>query len=106
MTALTLLHPGATGAKVGGQAPRSGARALYAPPTGRGPASLQRVQEAGLEAAESLESALAASDFVLLVCLPHAAEDVAHEVLTHPFRGVYIEANATSPDPAHRLRRA
>ncbi|MFI6624354.1 hypothetical protein [Streptomyces sp. NPDC050528] len=95
------------GAKVGGQAPRSGARVLYAP-TGRGLASLQRAQEVDLEAAESLESAPAASDYVQLVCLPHAAEDVAHEILTHPFRGAYTEANAISPDPAHhrRLRRA
>jgi hypothetical protein len=84
MTTLTILHPGAIGAKVGGHAPRSGARVLYVP-TGRGPASLQRAQEAGMEAAESLEPALAASDVVLSVCPPYAAQDVAHEVLTHPF---------------------
>jgi hypothetical protein len=29
---------------------------------------------------------------------PHAAEDVAHEALTRPFRGVYVEANPISPD--------
>jgi len=105
MTTLTLLHPGAMGAKVGGQATRTGARVLYVP-TGRGPASLERAREAGLEAAESLESALAVSDFVLSVCPPHAAEDVANEVLTHPFRGVYVEANAISPDRTHRIAAA
>ncbi|WP_019060252.1 NAD(P)-dependent oxidoreductase [Streptomyces prunicolor] len=101
-TTFTLLHPGAMGAKVGGEATRTGTRVLYVP-TGRGPASLQRAREAGLEPAESLESALAASDFVLSVCPPHAAEDVAHEVLAHPFRGVYVEANAINPDRTRRI---
>ncbi|MFJ5307557.1 DUF1932 domain-containing protein [Streptomyces sp. NPDC088350] len=105
MTTLTLLHPGAMGAKVGGQAARSGARVLYVP-TGRSPASLERAREAGLEAAESLQSALTASDFVLSICPPHAAEDVAHEVLAHPFRGVYVEANAISPDRTRRIAAA
>ncbi|MEV6505815.1 DUF1932 domain-containing protein [Streptomyces sp. NPDC051642] len=104
-TTFTLLHPGAMGAKVGGEATRTGTRVLYVP-AGRSPASLQRAREAGLEAAESLESALAASDFVLSVCPPHAAEDVAREVLTHPFRGVYVEANAISPDRTRRIAAA
>ncbi|MGW0835059.1 DUF1932 domain-containing protein [Streptomyces prunicolor] len=104
-TTFTLLHPGAMGAKVGGEATRTGTRVLYVP-TGRSPASLERAREAGLESAESLESALAASDFVLSVCPPHAAEDVAHEVLAHPFRGVYVEANAISPDRTRRIAAA
>ncbi|WP_327404301.1 DUF1932 domain-containing protein [Streptomyces sp. NBC_01288] len=104
-TTFTLLHPGAMGAKVGGEATRTSTRVLYVP-TGRSPASLQRAREAGLEPAESLESALAASDFVLSVCPPHAAEDVAREVLTHPFRGVYVEANAISPDRTRRIAAA
>ncbi|WP_405971901.1 DUF1932 domain-containing protein [Streptomyces sp. NBC_00988] len=104
-TTFTLLHPGAMGARVGGEATRTGTRVLYVP-TGRSPASLQRAREAGLEPAGSLESALAASDFVLSVCPPHAAEDVAREVLTHPFRGVYVEANAISPDRTRRIAAA
>ncbi len=101
----TLLHPGAMGAKVGGEATRTGTRVLYVP-VGRSPASLQRARAAGLEPAGSLESALGASDFVLSVCPPHAAEDVAHEVLAHPFRGVYVEANAISPDRTRRIAAA
>jgi 3-hydroxyisobutyrate dehydrogenase-like beta-hydroxyacid dehydrogenase len=105
MTTLTLLHPGAMGAKVGGQAALAGARVLYVP-TGRSAASLQRAREEGLEAADSLQSALEASDFVLSVCPPHAAEEVAHEVLAHSFRGVYVEANAISPDRTRRIAAA
>lgn len=104
-TTFTLLHPGAMGARTGGEATRTGTRVLYVP-TGRSPASLQRARAAGLEPADSLESALAASDFVLSVCPPHAAEDVAREVLAHPFRGVYVEANAISPDRTRRIAAA
>lgn len=105
MTTLTLLHPGAMGAKVGGQAARTGTRVLYVP-AGRGPATLERAREAGLEAAGSLESALEASDLVLSVCPPQAAEDVAHEVLAHSFQGVFVEANAISPDRTRRIAAA
>ncbi|NUR39026.1 MAG: NAD(P)-dependent oxidoreductase [Streptomyces sp.] len=104
-TTVTLLHPGAMGAPVGGQAARTGTRVLYVP-TGRGPASVERARQAGLEAADSLESALSVSDLVLSICPPHAAEDVAHEVLEHGFRGVYVEANAISPDRATRIGKA
>jgi 3-hydroxyisobutyrate dehydrogenase-like beta-hydroxyacid dehydrogenase len=72
-------------------------------PAGRSPANVKRAREAGLEAAGSLGSALAMSDLVLSICPPHAAEDVAHEVLGHAFRGVYVEANAISPDRARRI---
>ncbi|MGW1497386.1 NAD(P)-binding domain-containing protein [Streptomyces mirabilis] len=102
MTTVTLLHPGAMGAEVGAQAHRAGARVLHVP-TGRGSASVERAQKAGLEAAESLGSALAVSDLVLSICPPHAAEDVAREVLEHAFTGVYVEANAISPDRALRI---
>ncbi|SNX58247.1 3-hydroxyisobutyrate dehydrogenase-like beta-hydroxyacid dehydrogenase [Streptomyces sp. TLI_55] len=104
-TTVTLLHPGAMGAPVGGQATRTGARVLYVP-AGRGPASLERARQAGLEAADSLASALSVSDLVLSICPPHAAEDVAHEVLEHGFRGLYVEANAISPDRATRIGKA
>ncbi|MET7679776.1 DUF1932 domain-containing protein [Streptomyces sp. NPDC005423] len=105
MTTLTLLHPGAMGAKVGAQAVRGGARVLHVP-ADRSPASLRRAREAGLEAAGSLASALSESDLVLSLCPPHAAEEVAHEVLAHAFQGVYAEANAISPDRVHRIAAA
>ncbi|WP_329534286.1 hypothetical protein OG568_33895 [Streptomyces sp. NBC_01450] len=46
---------------------------------------------------------MAVSDLVLSVCPPHAAEDAAYEVLGHAFRGVYVEANAISPERALRI---
>ncbi|MCX4433662.1 hypothetical protein [Streptomyces mirabilis] len=96
MTTVTLLHPGAMGPEVGAQAHRAGTRVLHVP-TGRGSASVERARKAGLEAAESLGSALAVSDLVLSICPPHAAEDVAREVLEHAFTGVYVEGTPSAP---------
>ncbi|MDH6222405.1 NAD(P)-dependent oxidoreductase [Streptomyces pseudovenezuelae] len=104
-TTVTLLHPGSMGAPVGARVRRAGARVLYVP-AGRGPASIERAREAGLEAAESLEAALAVSDLVLSICPPHAAENVAHEVLGHAFRGIYMDANAISPERTLRIAAA
>jgi 3-hydroxyisobutyrate dehydrogenase-like beta-hydroxyacid dehydrogenase len=72
-------------------------------PAGRSPASVERARDAGLEPSASLAGALAASDAVLSVCPPQAAEDVAREVLAHGFRGVYVDANAISPERALRI---
>ncbi|MFF7947130.1 NAD(P)-dependent oxidoreductase [Streptomyces griseorubiginosus] len=105
MTTVTLLHPGAMGAPVGAHAGRAGARVLYVP-IGRGSASIDRARKAGLEAAESLGAALAVSDLIMSICPPHAAEDVAHDVLAHTFRGIYVEANAISPERALRIANA
>lgn len=91
MTTLTHLRPGAMGANAGGQATRTDARVRYVP-TGRSLVGLERAR--------------AASDFALSACPPHTAEDVAHEVLSHPFRGVYVEADAIGPDRTQRIAAA
>jgi len=40
---------------------------------------------------------------LISVCPPHAAEDVAREVLAAGFRGLYIDANAIAPKRAVRI---
>ncbi|GAB2607503.1 NAD(P)-dependent oxidoreductase [Streptomyces capparidis] len=98
---LTLLHPGAMGAPVAGHAVRAGHWVLWCP-DGRGPATARRAEEAGLTAAE-LPRALAASDVVLSICPPAAAEDVARLVAATGFSGLYVEANAVSPRRLERI---
>jgi 3-hydroxyisobutyrate dehydrogenase-like beta-hydroxyacid dehydrogenase len=46
---------------------------------------------------------VAGSDVVLSICPPAIAEDVAHEVFGHGFDGIYVEANAISPDRMRRI---
>ena len=103
MTTVTVLHPGSMGATVAAEAVSTGHEVLWVS-TGRSPATAQRAAKAGLTSCASLESALRASETVLSICPPHVAEDVAYEVAQYgPFDGIYIDANAISPQRMQRI---
>jgi 3-hydroxyisobutyrate dehydrogenase-like beta-hydroxyacid dehydrogenase len=102
VTTLTVLHPGAMGAAVATQASRSGHKVLWVP-AHRSAATQERARKAGLTACPSLKEALDASEVVLSLCPPHAAEDVAVSVARHGFTGLYVEANAISPERMERI---
>ncbi|MDT3395300.1 DUF1932 domain-containing protein [Streptomyces sp. B1866] len=102
MTVITLLHPGSMGAAVGAQAVRGGARVLWVP-TGRSAATAERAERSGLEGRASLAEALLDSDLVISVCPSQAAEDIALQVAGQPFGGVFVDANAVSPQRALRF---
>jgi 3-hydroxyisobutyrate dehydrogenase-like beta-hydroxyacid dehydrogenase len=46
-----------------------------------------------------------ASEIVLSVCPPHAAGDVAREVVELGFSGLYVECNAISPDRTRAIQK-
>jgi 3-hydroxyisobutyrate dehydrogenase-like beta-hydroxyacid dehydrogenase len=96
-----VLHPGEMGAAVAAEARRGGARVVWCP-TGRSQATLARARRAGLEAVDDMEKLLGMADIVLAICPPTAAQQVAIQVSQHHYKGLYVEANATSP---HRCRR-
>ena len=101
MRTIGLLHPGAMGSAVGASLlPR--ARVLWAS-EGRSAATVDRAARAGLEDARNLDALAAASDLVISVCPPHAAEDVGREVAATGFAGVYLDANAVSPARTRRI---
>ncbi|MEU3601131.1 DUF1932 domain-containing protein [Streptomyces sp. NPDC006798] len=93
---VAVLHPGAMGAAVAGQAVGAGHRVVWVS-TGRGEATRGRAGAAGLTECASLSEALAVSGIVLSVCPPQAAEEVAAAVAGHGYGGVYVEGNAISP---------
>jgi 3-hydroxyisobutyrate dehydrogenase-like beta-hydroxyacid dehydrogenase len=92
-----ILHPGAMGASVAAQAVTAGA-GLWWLPQGRSAATRERAAEAGLRSAATLRELTETCDVVLSVCPPAAALDVAHQVAATGFRGVYVDANAISPE--------
>lgn len=102
MTTLTVLHPGAMGAAIATQASRPGHQVLWVP-ADRSAATQERARKAGLTACPTLAEALDASEVVLSLCPPHAAEDVAVSVARHGFTGLYVEANAISPERMERI---
>ncbi|MBB1245494.1 DUF1932 domain-containing protein [Streptomyces durbertensis] len=101
MTTVTILHPGSMGAAVAAQA--IGARRVLWVAAGRSSVTTERAERAGMTPCTSLEEALAASDAVISICPPHVAEDVATEVAAHAFNGLYLDANAISPQRMERI---
>jgi 3-hydroxyisobutyrate dehydrogenase-like beta-hydroxyacid dehydrogenase len=98
-----VLHPGEMGAAIGGAAREIGAEVLWAPED-RSPATKERAEESGLEAA-SLPELLGRCEVVLSVCPPHAALSVAEEVASLGFHNIYVDANAVSPETTRAVSR-
>jgi 3-hydroxyisobutyrate dehydrogenase-like beta-hydroxyacid dehydrogenase len=90
------------GSAVGAAARAGGARVVWSS-AGRGEATRRRAVDAGLEDAGTLAAALAAAEIALSVCPPHAATEVARSVADHGFRGVFVDANAVSPETTRRV---
>ncbi|MGW4688539.1 DUF1932 domain-containing protein [Streptomyces sp. NPDC004244] len=97
-----ILHPGSMGAAVAACAATNAAAVVWCA-AGRSSASVARAAQFGLTAVATLSELLERSDIVLSLCPPAAAEDLARDVARHGFTGVYVEANAISPERAQRI---
>src|SRR5262245_50436200 len=104
MKRIGLLHPGAMGASVGAAA-RSNQHTVLWASAGRSGSTGARARRANLEDAGTVADVVKASEIVLSVCPPHAAEEVAGEVMQLGFSGVYVECNAISPDRTRAIQR-
>lgn len=103
MQRIGLIHPGAMGASVGAAASRKHT-VLWAS-QGRSASTGERAQRANLEDVGTVAELVKASDIVLSVCPPHAAEDVANEVVQLGFSGLYVDGNAISPDRSRIIQK-
>jgi 3-hydroxyisobutyrate dehydrogenase-like beta-hydroxyacid dehydrogenase len=97
-----ILHPGAMGISVAASALRSGHQVCYAS-EGRSEATRTRATEHKLHDLETLADLCAECSLIISVCPPHAAEDVAAQVIAHGFKGLYLDANAISPQKAKHI---
>ncbi len=95
-----LLHPGAMGAVVGALVQDD---VLWAS-AGRSPETTERAAAAGLVDVGTVEALVARAGTILSICPPHAALDVAGQVAGRGFSGLYVDANAVSPETAGRIR--
>jgi 3-hydroxyisobutyrate dehydrogenase-like beta-hydroxyacid dehydrogenase len=95
-----LLHPGEMGSAVGATLAARGETVIWAS-AGRGPATAERAQSAGLEDAGSVQELCRRSDVIISVCPPHAAVEVAGSA--KGFAGIYVDANAVSPATAQSI---
>ena len=101
-TRLGLLHPGNMGISVGAAAQNSGIEVYWAS-DGRSDQTRARAEQYALHDAGSLQTLVQTCELLISVCPPHAAEEVADQVLGHGFKGLFVEANAISPGRAARI---
>jgi len=94
-----VLHPGAMGARVAQHAAGTGAR-VYWVETGRSAESRERAEDAGLLSVGSVKELASRCGIILSICPPAAALEVARSVAATAFSGIYVDANAISPEHA------
>lgn len=100
-----IVHPGEMGVSIAANLQQSGHPVAWAS-AGRSPATVDRAAQHALRDAGTLEALCAACAVIVSVCPPHAAEDVARDVLAAGFRGLYVDANAIAPQRVLRMRDA
>jgi 3-hydroxyisobutyrate dehydrogenase-like beta-hydroxyacid dehydrogenase len=94
-----LLFPGSMGAPVGGAVR---AQVVWAS-EGRSEATARRAAEAGLVDVGSVEEVVRSGEIVLSICPPAIAEELAGQVAALGFDGLYVDANAISPQRMERI---
>ena len=102
MTKLALLHPGQMGISIAASAKNSGCDVHWAS-QGRSPQTHERAAQHDLRDAHTLAQLCATCSVIVCVCPPHAAKEVAEQVAAHAFTGLYVDANAISPQRAQRI---
>jgi 3-hydroxyisobutyrate dehydrogenase-like beta-hydroxyacid dehydrogenase len=100
-----ILHPGAMGTSVAASAKNSG-YTVYWVSEGRSQQTHERANKVNLLDIQSVAKLCDECSIIFSVCPPHAAEDVAKEVINNGFNGVYLDANAISPQRAIRIDHA
>jgi 3-hydroxyisobutyrate dehydrogenase-like beta-hydroxyacid dehydrogenase len=99
---LGILHPGEMGVTVALAAQNSG-HYVYWVSAGRSTQTRERADKIALIDAESFANLCETCSILICVCPPGAAEDVAGQVAAQGFQGLYIDANAISPQRAQKI---
>jgi len=99
---LGILHPGNMGISVAASAQASGWEVYWAS-EGRSSQSRARAEKHNLRDAGTLANLCEMCTIVASVCPPHAAEEVAEQVVAQGFSGLYLDANAISPQRVRRI---
>jgi 3-hydroxyisobutyrate dehydrogenase-like beta-hydroxyacid dehydrogenase len=90
------------GISVAASAKNSGCT-VYWVGAGRSTQSHARAQQQDLRDAGTLADLCRMSEIIVSVCPPHAAEEVAGEVIEQGFQGIFVDANAISPQRANNI---
>jgi len=97
-----IINPGAMGISIAASARDSGYDVIWAS-SGRSVDSIARAAEHTLRDVGTLEELCKQASIVVSVCPPHAAEAVADAVIAYGFDGLFVDANAISPQGTLRI---
>lgn len=97
-----ILHPGSMGVAVATTMKRGGNEVIWAG-NGRSKTTQQRAFDVQLRDVHTVAAMCRQADVIISVCPPHAADAVAEQVIDAAFTGLYIDANAISPQKAQRI---
>ena len=104
MQRIGIIHPGEMGISVAASARNSGHEVYWAS-EGRSPETRDRAVKHGLRDAATIANLCKTCAVIVSVCPPGAASEVAGEVLSHGFTGLFVDANAISPTRAADINR-
>jgi 3-hydroxyisobutyrate dehydrogenase-like beta-hydroxyacid dehydrogenase len=96
------LHPGEMGISLAVSTQESG-HAVYWVSEGRSDKTRDRAEKFNLQDVGTLHQLCEICSVIISVCPPHAAEEVALNVSDCSYTGLYIDANAISPQRAKRI---
>jgi 3-hydroxyisobutyrate dehydrogenase-like beta-hydroxyacid dehydrogenase len=104
MSKIGLLYPGEMGVSIASSAINNGNR-VYWMSQGRSDKTRARAEKYDLIEIDSLFRFCQICELIISVCPPHAAEEVARSVREAGFHGLYLDANAISPQRAVKIGR-
>lgn len=97
-----IIHPGEMGISVAASAQTGGSTVMWAS-QGRSPQTRARATDYSLVDAGTVENMCRSCSILISVCPPHAAGEVADQVLACSFKGLYVDVNAISPRKAKQI---
>lgn len=99
---LGILHPGEMGISLAA-AVRGAGHDVFWSSEGRSDRTRARAQEHDLTELNTLKEFCAVCPVIISVCPPHAAEETASQVRACGFQGIYVDANAISPEHTRHI---
>ena len=99
---VVILHPGNMGVTIGAAALARAEEVRWVL-ANRSNDTHERAVAAGLVGYDSVAAALEDANVVFSVCPPYAAGEVAATVAECGYRGLFVDANAVSPESARKV---
>jgi 3-hydroxyisobutyrate dehydrogenase-like beta-hydroxyacid dehydrogenase len=102
MSKIGILHPGEMGISIAASAINSGHQ-VYWLSQNRSDQTRTRAEKFNLLEIDPLFEFCRTCEIIISICPPHAAEEVASSVNKTGFKGLYLDANAISPQRAIKI---